>query len=163
MGKAIGGGLPLSGLVGRPEIMDVPDAGEVGGTFGGNPLACAAALKVLDVIEEENLSAKAAAIGEKVLARFRAMQEKYPLIGDVRGAGAMCALELVTDRKTKEPAAAQTKAVVQECYKNGLIALSAGIYSNVIRTLMSLVITDEQLEAGLDILEKVIAKANSTL
>jgi 4-aminobutyrate aminotransferase/(S)-3-amino-2-methylpropionate transaminase len=163
VGKAIGGGLPLSGLVGRAEIMDVPDAGEVGGTFGGNPLACAAALKVLDVIEEEGLSAKAAAIGEKVLSRFRAMQEKYPLIGDVRGAGAMCALELVTSQKTKEPAAAQTKAVVQECYKNGLIALSAGIYSNVIRTLMPLVITDDQLEAGLDILEQAIAKANSTI
>jgi len=160
IGKSIAGGIPLSGLIGRAEVMDVPDPGEVGGTFGGNPLACAAALKVLDVIEKENLTERANHIGEISTGRLKEMQEKYSLIGDVRGLGAMVAIELVKDRSTKEPAKAETKAIIQQCYKNGLVVLSAGVFSNVIRMLMPLVITDEQINTGLDILEKAVAKVD---
>lgn len=157
LAKSMGAGIPISAVVGRAEIMDVPDPGEVGGTYGGNPLGCEAALKVLDIMEGEKLPARAEKIGATVSARFQEMKEKYSIVGDVRGIGAMMALELVKDRRTKEPAVAETKAVIQDCVKNGLIVLSAGVYSNVIRTLMPLVITGDQLQEGLDILEAAIA------
>lgn len=158
--KSMAAGIPVSGVIGRAEIMDVPEPGEVGGTYGGNPLGCVAALKVLEVLENEDLYGKAATLGNKLMNRFKEMQEKYKIIGEVRGLGAMVAMELVKDRKTKEPAVAETKAIIQECYKNGLIVLSAGVFSNVVRTLMPLVITDEQLSMGLDILEAAVAKAD---
>lgn len=161
--KSIAGGLPLSGVIGRAEVMDIPNPGEIGGTYGGNPIACQAALKVLEIIEKEDLLSRAAVIGRKVLSRFKEMQEKYSIIGDVRGIGAMVALELVKNRKTKEPAPEETKAIIQECYKNGLVILGAGVFNNVIRTLMPLVITDEQLNAGLNVLEKAVAKVEKEL
>jgi len=120
-------------------------------------MSCVAGLTVLDVIEEENLVGRAQVIGERMLMCFRAMQEKFALIGDVRGLGAMVAMELVTDRKTKNPAKEATAEIVQLCWKSGLIGLSAGLNGNILRFLPPLVITDEQLEKGLDILEEVIA------
>lgn len=159
--KSLAAGLPLSGVIGRAEVMDVPDPGEVGGTYGGNPLGCEAALKVLDIITAENLPARAEKIGRAVSTRFSEMKEKYRIIGDVRGLGAMMALELVKDRQSKEPAAAQTKEVIGECLRNGLVVLSAGVYSNVVRTLMPLVITAAELEEGLDVLERAVAKADA--
>lgn len=155
--KSIGSGMPLSGVVGKTEVMDGPDPGHIGGTYGGNPVSCAAALTTIDYMEKENLVGRAQAIEKVAKERFLEMKEKYPIIGDVRGLGGMLALELVKDRNTKEPAKEETSKVLQECYKNGLIVIGAGIFSNVVRTLMPLVITDEQLEEGLDILEKAIA------
>ncbi|RKO68046.1 4-aminobutyrate--2-oxoglutarate transaminase [Desulfofundulus salinus] len=156
--KSIASGLPLSGVVGRAEVMDAPDPGHIGGTYGGNPISCAAALATIDYMQEQKLADRAARIGEMALGRLRAMQEKYPLIGDVRGLGAMVAMELVKDRKTKEPAKDETARIIQECYKRGLIIISAGIFSNVVRMLMPLTITDEQLDLGFSILEEVMAE-----
>jgi len=155
--KSLGGGLPLGALVGKAEMMDAPQVGGLGGTYGGNPVSCAAALAVLEVVEEENLCAKATRLGELARARFEAMAEKYPLIGEVRGLGAMMALELVRDRKTKEPAGDEAKKMVDYCHQNGLLALNCGRYGNIIRTLMPLVISDDQLDEGLAIMEKGLA------
>jgi len=159
--KSLAAGIPLSGVIGRTDIMDTPDPGEVGGTYGGNPLGCQAGLKVIEIMEKEDFCGKAKLLGEKVMNRFNEMQQKYRLIGDVRGLGAMVAMELVKDRETKEPAVEETRAIIKECYQNGLIALSAGVYSNVIRLLMPLVITNDQLETGLNILENAIKKVQS--
>ena len=153
-GKSLAAGLPLSGVTGRSEMMDTPQVGGLGGTFGGNPLACRAALAVFDIIQEKNLLSRAEEIGRKVLQSLKQMQEKYSLIGDVRGLGAMVAMELVRDRKSKEPATDETKLLVKKCYEKGLILIPAGTYNNIIRILMPLVITDEELEEGLSILEK---------
>ena len=158
--KAIASGMPLSGVVGRAEIMNAPDPGHLGGTYGGNPVSCAAGLATIAYIEQEKLVERSAQIGEQVRERMRQMQEKYPLIGDVRGLGAMNAIELVKDRNTKEPAKDQAAAIARYCLENGVITLSAGIFSNCIRTLMPLVITDEQLEKGLDVLEKAVASVS---
>ena len=137
--------------------MDGPPLGSLGGTYGGNPLACRAALAAIEVIEKEGLVARARELGARVLDRFRAMQERYKLIGDVRGLGAMVAMELVKDRGTKEPAGEETARITRGCYESGLIVLKSGAGANVVRTLMPLVITDEQLEEGLAILEKAVA------
>lgn len=155
--KSLAAGLPLAALVGREEIMDASHVGGLGGTYGGNPVSCRAALAVLDFIEESHLSERAAQIGESVRERFLLMQERFELIGDVRGLGAMMAIELVTDRKAKSPAAEQAKKLVQYGADHGLILLSCGKYGNVIRTLMPLVITDEQLQDGLNIMEQGLA------
>lgn len=158
--KSIAAGMPLSGVIGRAEIMDAPNPGEVGGTFSGNPVSCAAALANIDYMQKENLVQRAQQIGEKTRARMLAMKEKYPVIGDVRGLGAMNAIELVKDRGTKEPAKEETAAVTKYCVENGVIVISAGIFGNVIRTLIPLVITDEQLERGLDVLEQAVASVS---
>ena len=158
MAKAIGAGVPLSAVTGRAEIMDTVGPGEIGTTYGGNPMACAAGLKVLEIIERDNLVERAQKIGDVFMGRMRQWQEKIEQIGDVRGLGAMVGMEIVKDRKTKEPAPAEAKQVVVECAQNGLIGLMAGIYGNVIRFLDPLVITDEQLEQGLDILGNAVAK-----
>ena len=155
--KSLAAGMPLSAVVGRKEMMDAPHVGGLGGTYGGNPVCCQAALAVLDVFEEENLLTKAEALGEKLRERFDAFQQEFQIIGDVRGKGPMLAMELVKDRETKEPAADEAKALVKFCYEKGLILLSCGNFSNVIRTLMPLVITDEQLERGLAIIEDGLA------
>ena len=152
--KSLAAGMPLSAVVGKKEMLDAPHVGGLGGTYSGNPVCCRAALAVLDVIEEENLLEKAEALGKKLRERFNALQQQFEIIGDVRGKGPMLALELVKDRETKEPAADEAKALVKFCYENGLILLSCGNFSNVIRTLMPLVITDEQLERGLAIMEE---------
>ena len=158
--KSIAAGMPLSGVIGKDYIMDAPDPGHLGGTYTGNPVACEAALATIDYIEKENLSARAEKIGNVIIKRLKEMQDKYQIIGDVRGLGAMIAIELVKDRKTKEPAKEETAKIIKECLNNGLFMLSAGVFGNVIRMLMPLVITDEQIEQALNILEKAVAKIN---
>ncbi|BEQ14574.1 4-aminobutyrate--2-oxoglutarate transaminase [Desulfoferula mesophila] len=155
--KSIAGGLPLAGVVGRAEIMEASHVGGLGGTYGGNPVACAAALAVLDFIDEVDLAARAEAIGQRIRERFEEMAGHYELIGEVRGLGAMMALELVSDRKAKTPAGEEAKKLTAWCHQHGLVLLSCGKYGNVIRTLMPLVISDDLLEEGLDILEKGLA------
>ena len=159
--KSMSGGTSLSAVTGRAEVMDGPALGALGGTYGGNPLACAAALAAIDIVQKDGLLARAEEIGARTMRRFRAMQEKHALIGDVRGLGAMVAMELVTDRKTKEPATEATAAVLRRCYENGLIILKSGAGSNVIRTLMPLVITDKQLEEGFAVLERALGEASA--
>ena len=161
-GKSIAAGLPLSGVVGKAEIMDSVPEGGIGGTFVGNPVACRAALEVVRIVQEEGLLERAERLGERIRERFLAMQRKYALIGDVRGVGSMMAMELVKDRETKEPAAEETEAVIREALRRGAIFAKAGLYGNVIRLLLSLVITDEQLEAGLDILEEALAQVSTS-
>ncbi|MGW8224028.1 MAG: 4-aminobutyrate--2-oxoglutarate transaminase [Syntrophobacteria bacterium] len=156
--KSLAAGMPLSAVVGKSEIMDSPHVGGLGGTYGGNPVCCRAALAVLDIFEEEGLLKKAQVLGQKVRERFDAWQEQFELIGDVRGLGPMLALELVKDRKTKEPAAEEAKALVQFCYERGLILLSCGNFGNVIRILMPLVIEDSQLERGLAVMEEGLSR-----
>ena len=153
LGKSLAGGLPLSAVVGRAEVMDAPDVGGLGGTYGGNPLACAAALAVLEVFKEEHLLERAARIGKQIQNRFAEFFERYSIVGDVRALGAMAAMELVKDRTTREPAPEEAKQVIAACYRRGLILMPAGLYGNVIRVLVPLVATDEQIEKGLDILE----------
>ncbi|MBI4830005.1 MAG: 4-aminobutyrate--2-oxoglutarate transaminase [Candidatus Lindowbacteria bacterium] len=161
--KSLAAGIPLAGVTGRAEIMDSPHVGGLGGTFGGNPVACRSALAVLDLVEKHNLLECAQAIGEKVKTCLEKWKESYTIVADVRGLGAMMAVELVEDRKTKEPAADRTKYIVTACREEGLLTLSCGNHGNVIRILAPLVITDEQLEKGLRILEKAIRKANEGL
>jgi 4-aminobutyrate aminotransferase/(S)-3-amino-2-methylpropionate transaminase len=155
--KSIAAGMPLSAVVTRAEIMDAVPAGTIGGTFAGNAVSCAAALQTIKFMEENDLADRAEKIGRRVTERYNAMKEKYDVIGDVRGLGAMIGLEFVTDKESRKPNAELVSAVVQECAKNGLLVESAGIYGNVIRFLAPLVITDEQLEAGLDILENAVS------
>src|SRR5581483_9392471 len=138
--KSLSGGLPLAAVTGRAEIMDTPGIGAVGGTFGGNPAACEAALAVLDVIDRENLSARANILGERFRVRAAKWQTRWELVGEIRGLGAMQALELVRSRETREPADDETRQVSQYCYEHGVITITAGSYGNVIRLLMPLVI-----------------------
>lgn len=154
--KSLGGGLPLASVTGRAEIMDAPGVGGLGGTFGGNPLACAAALAVLDTFEQEQLVARAEHLGQRFVARARSWQRRWPIIGDVRGLGAMQAVELVRSPESREPAEEETKQIVRHCYKHGLIVLSAGTYGNVIRLLVPLIVTEDHFEEGLDILEAAL-------
>jgi 4-aminobutyrate aminotransferase/(S)-3-amino-2-methylpropionate transaminase len=158
LAKSLGAGMPIGAVVGRADVMDAPHLGGIGGTFGGNPVACAAALAVLDLFEDGSLVARGAEIGRTVTARFQRMQEQYPIIGEVRGLGPMVAMELVKDRATKEPAAAETSDIIHRCHDRGLIIIKAGTYDNVIRVLMPFAITDDQLAEGLDILESEIAR-----
>jgi len=151
--KSLAAGLPLSGVVGRKEILTVADPGELGGTYAGNPVACAAALAVIDIMEEERLPEKAEMIGQKIEAKLKELAEKHEYVGDIRRLGAMVAVELVEDRKSKKPNKTKTAEIVKYANNNGLLLLSAGIKSNVIRFLAPLVITDEELEKGLAILE----------
>src|SRR5438876_5553437 len=157
--KSLGGGLPLAAVTGRAEIMDAPGPGGLGGTFAGNPLSCAAALAVLDIFEHENLLERANALGNRFQKRAREWQERWPMIGDVRGLGAMQAIELVQSPEKREPAADEANQIVQYCYEHGLIVLSAGSYSNVIRVLVPLVATDAQMDEGLDVLEAALKAA----
>ena len=154
MAKSFAGGMPLSAITGRSELMNKPHVGGLGGTYGGNPVACKAALAVLEILTKEGLIQKAESLGGTIASRFKELQEKHELIGEVRGLGPMLALELVKDRQSKEPAAEETKKLVQLCFEKGLIVLSCGNYGNVIRTLMPLVITDEQLDKGISILDE---------
>ena len=155
--KSLGGGLPLAGVTGRAEIMDAPGPGGLGGTFAGNPLSCAAALAVLDLFEKENLLSRANELGERFQHRAREWQRRWSIVGDVRGLGGMQAIELVQSQETKAPAGDETKKITQHCYEHGLITITAGTYSNVIRVLVSLVATNEQIDEGLDVLESALA------
>lgn len=154
--KSIAAGVPLSAIIARDEIMEAPAKGTIGGTYCGNPLACAAALKTIEIMERDHLADRSLEIGEKVMNRYLEWKEKYPIVGDVRGMGGMIGIEFVESRETKEPASCFTSEVIQECARNGLLVEGAGIYGNVVRFLAPLVITDEQLEAGLEIFEKAI-------
>ncbi len=158
-GKSIGGGLPLAGVTGRAEIMDAVHPGGLGGTFGGNPLSCAAAVAVLDAVGEGAFQERSAHLGGVIRARLEDMASRIPQIGDVRGLGSMLAVELVEDRSTKAPAAAMAAATVAAARDHGLILLACGIYSNVIRILVPLVVSDEDLETGLEALEASLASA----
>ncbi len=153
LAKSMAGGLPLSSVTGRSEIMDSAQIGGLGGTFSGNPVSCAAALAAIQFMEKEVLPERANKIGEVVRKRFEQLYERHSAIGEVRGLGAMMALEIVKDRKTKEPDKEKVQEVTTRCYQNGLILLSAGTHGNCLRTLMPLVITDEQLVEGLDVID----------
>jgi 4-aminobutyrate aminotransferase/(S)-3-amino-2-methylpropionate transaminase len=155
--KSIAGGMPLAAVTGRAEIMDTPGVGGLGGTFGGNPLSCAAALAAIEIMERENLSARAEKIGARFESRAREWSKRWPIIGDVRGLGAMRAVELVRNAETREPAKEETELVLRHCYEHGLILISAGTYGNIVRVLVPLVVTDEQFDEGLDVLESALA------
>ena len=156
MAKSLGGGLPISAVTGRADVMDRAEIGGLGGTYAGNPVACAAALAAIEFIEESRLCDRAMEIGRQIEERFRCFFDRFPFIGETRGLGAMRALEIVQDRRTKEPDKERTNRVIQKAYENGLILISAGTYGNVIRTLMPLVITDAQLQEGLEVLEHAL-------
>ena len=154
--KSIAAGMPISAIIARQELMDAVPAGTIGGTFCGNPLSCAAALKTIEIMERDDLADRAQKIGKIVTERAQKWQERFPVLGDVRGLGAMIGLEFVKDPATREPDGELVTALVQECARHGLIIENAGRYGQVIRFLAPLVITDEQLNCGLDILEKAI-------
>ena len=149
LAKSIAAGLPLSGVLGKAEILDAAHEGAIGGTYVGNPVAQAAALAVLDVIEDEGLNERATHLGETMRARMLAWQERFPAIGDVRGVGAMLAIELVEDRATKQPAPKLAQAVIEGARERGLLLLKAGVHGNAIRVLCPLVLTDAELDEAL--------------
>jgi len=157
-GKSLASGLPLAAVTGRADLMEAPQVGGLGGTYGGNPLACVAALAVIDVMRSEGFLERAQALGANVLARFQTMQRRFPIIGEARGLGAMVGMELVEDRERKTPARAATAQVLAACLERGLLILKSGVYDNVIRILVPLVISNEDLERGLGILEEVVAR-----
>lgn len=152
--KSMAAGMPVSAVIGKADIMDAPDPGQLGGTYCGNPVACAAGIATLNYLKAVNINERAEQINQYTLNRLQAMQDRFPAIGDVRALGAMIALEFVKDRETKEPDKDAVGKIVKECFKRGLIIISAGVLGNVIRMLMPLVITDEQLTQALDILEE---------
>ncbi len=157
LAKSMGGGLPVSAVTGRADLMDAAQTGGLGGTYVGNPVACAAALAAIEFVERERLWERAAVIGEKVRARFESWRDRDDRVGDARGLGAMRALELVRDKAGKVPDREHTAAVVRRAWEHGLLLISAGTHGNVIRTLMPLVITDAQLDEGLEVLEHALA------
>nr|MDP9476017.1 aminotransferase class III-fold pyridoxal phosphate-dependent enzyme [Actinomycetota bacterium] len=151
--KSLGGGMPIAGVTGKKEIMDAPHVGGLGTTYGGNPLACAAALAVLDSFEQDGILERANVVGERIMGAMHDIQGRHPdLVGDVRGRGPMAAMELVQDAASRTPDKKRTGAVVGAALQEGLLLLTAGQYGNVIRTLAPLSITDEELDEGLQIL-----------
>ena len=159
--KSIAGGLPLSGVIGRAEILDAPGDSAIGGTYVGNPVAQAAALAVLDVFEEEGLVDRAGQLGETIRSRMQTWQQRWDAIGDVRGLGAMLAIELVHDRRTRDPAPELASAVVEAAAERGLLLLKSGIYSNCIRVLVPLVVSEAELDEGLGAWEDALGAALS--
>jgi 4-aminobutyrate aminotransferase / (S)-3-amino-2-methylpropionate transaminase / 5-aminovalerate transaminase len=157
--KSIAGGLPLSGVIGRAAIMDAPGDSAIGGTYVGNPVAQAAALAVLDVFEEDGLVDRAGQIGEVIRSRMQSWQQRWDAVGDVRGLGAMLAIELVHDRGTRDPAPELATAVVEAAAARGLLLLKSGIYSNCIRVLVPLVISEAELDEALGVWEEALATA----
>ncbi|WLR51318.1 4-aminobutyrate--2-oxoglutarate transaminase [Bacillus tianshenii] len=156
MSKSIAAGMPISAVTGKAEIMEAPNPGEIGGTYGGSPLGCVAALEVIKLLEEDGLIERANEVGAIITNRFKEMQTKYDVIGEVRGLGAMCAMEIVKDQDSKEPNKELTGKIIAECNRRGVIILGAGLYGNVIRVLSPFVITDDQLNEALDVIEDVI-------
>ena len=156
--KSLAAGLPLSGVIGRADVMDAPGPGGLGGTYGGNPVACAAGLAVLDVMRDERLPERAARIGSVVEERMRSWAQEHQMVGDVRVMGAMAGMELVRNRATKEPADTETARLLAVARERGLILLRSGVHHNVVRTLMPLTIPDEQLDEGLDLLGSALAE-----
>jgi 4-aminobutyrate aminotransferase / (S)-3-amino-2-methylpropionate transaminase / 5-aminovalerate transaminase len=161
-GKSLGGGLPLAAVTGRAELMDAPDPGGLGGTFGGNPVSCAAALAVLDEVASPSFGARAAQVGETLRARLDAIAAANAHVGEVRGLGPMLALELVEDRESKVPASELAAATVSAAFDRGLVLLACGLYGNVIRVLVPVLAPDEDLERGLDILDESLVAAGRT-
>lgn len=159
VGKSLGGGLPLSGVVGKAELMDSPIPGGLGGTFPGNPVACAAANAVFEIFAEEDLFGRANAIGQQMKERMNGWKSEFPFVGDVRGIGAMIALEIVSDQQSKQPDSDLTSRITQTAWEMGAVILQAGLEGNVLRFPMPLVMTDEQLQKGLDILENAMRTA----
>lgn len=160
-GKALAGGLPLTAVTGRAEVMEAPHVGGLGGTFAGNPICCNAGLAVIDLLENSVLE-KAGRLGPKVEARFGRLYQEHPVIGEIRGKGPMWGMELVKDRKDKTPAADEANRLVSLCLEEGLIVLRCGVHHNVIRTLMPLTISDEQMEEGFDMLSRALGKLQDT-
>ncbi|HEX3684306.1 MAG TPA: 4-aminobutyrate--2-oxoglutarate transaminase [Bryobacteraceae bacterium] len=154
--KSLGGGLPIAAVTGKAEIMDNTGPGSLGGTFGGNPLACEAALAAIRAIEQERLNDRAVVLGERFHARALKWRDRFPFVGDVRGLGAMQAFEVVQPDGSRQPNPEATKTLVRYCYEHGLIFVTAGTYNNVIRVLMPLVITDDQMDEGLDVLDAAL-------
>ena len=159
--KSLGGGLPLAAVTGKADIMDAASPGGLGGTFAGNPVSCAAGLAVIEAIEKDNLCQRAQQLGDHFQRRAHEWQQRWPIIGDVRGLGGMCAIELV-EPGTRKPAAEETSKITRYCYEHGVVSLSTGSFGNVIRVLMPLVITDAQFDEALDVLEAAIAAAVTT-
>lgn len=155
--KAMGSGMPIAAVIGKKHIMDAAAPGTIGGTYIGNPIACAAALATIKYMEEININALGAKVGEKIMQRFEYLKSKHSAIGDVRGLGAMCAMEFIKDNDPNQPDAELCSALITACAKRNLIVISAGVHKNVLRILAPLVITDEQLEKGLDIIEEELA------
>jgi len=158
LGKSLASGLPLSAVIAKKEITDTLPEGCIGGTYVGNPVSCRVALEVIKIIQEENLLDRAIRIGGILKERFLQMKKRYSIIREIRGLGAMMAIELVKDQNTKEPATEETAKVIQDCVQQGVLIPSAGLNKNVLRMLVSLVITDEQLKEALDVLERVMDK-----
>lgn len=155
--KSMGGGMPISAVTGRAEIMDAVHAGGLGGTYGGNPVAAAASLAVLDMIERDDLLARSRRVGATIMERFEGFAQRYDVVGDVRGRGAMCAIELVADRGTKEPLSSEKmNAIARRCLEDGVLVLTAGTYGNVVRLLPPITIDDALLTDGLDVLDSAL-------
>lgn len=158
--KSMAAGMPISAATGRAEIMDAPHPGGLGGTYGGNPLTCVAAIQTIKMLQEQDLPARAERLGEVIRARMEHWKETIDLVGDVRGLGSMLAIELVTDRVTKAPAKDFTLPVIHEAARNGLILIRAGLWSNCVRMLIPLMIPEDQLHEGLDVLERALITIN---
>lgn len=159
--KSMGAGVPISAITARAEIMDSVEPGTIGGTYCGNPLACASALKVMEIMQKEDYAGKAVTIGEKVIKRFNEMKNTYEEVGDVRGLGAMIGVEFVKTKDSKEPYPEFVAKLIQAALQKGLMLENAGVYGNVVRFLAPLCITNEQLEAGLDIYEEAIKETKA--
>ncbi len=157
LAKSFAGGLPLSAVIGKREIMNSVHPGGIGGTYGANPIACRAALAVMDIFAEENLLRKAEILGEKLHNRLVEWQKQFEIIGEVRGLGPMLAIELVKDRETKMPDVEETSAVQKYCTDHGVVILTCGTFNNVIRFLPPLVITDQEMNKGLSVIEEGLA------
>ena len=150
--------MPISAVTGRADLMDAPHSGGLGGTYGGSPVACAAALKTIEIINTPEFLGRATAIGEIVAARLEEWKRKFPAIGDVRGLGAMRLVEFVKDRISKTPDPDLALRIIREGVANGLVLIRAGLFSNCIRLLPPIAMTDDQLQEGLGVLEAAIAK-----
>ena len=159
--KSLGGGTPIAAVTGRAEIMDAPGPGALGGTYCGHPISCAATLAAIETIEKDGLLARSTAIGERFEKRARGWQKRWNLVGDVRGLGAMCAIELVRNAATREPADTETKQIARYCYEHGLITITAGTFNNVIRILVPLVVSDTEFDEGLDVLDAALAHVSA--
>jgi 4-aminobutyrate aminotransferase / (S)-3-amino-2-methylpropionate transaminase / 5-aminovalerate transaminase len=157
LAKSLAAGYPLSAVVGRTELMDAPGPSAIGGTYVGNPVACAAAIAVLDVIEEEALVERATQLGKAIEDRWEEISAETPEIGEIRGLGAMVGVEFVKDPETKEPNPELVGKIIQRAVQNGVVSVNCGIYRNVLRHLIPLVITDEELDEGLDVLSDAVA------
>ncbi|HVO58059.1 MAG TPA: 4-aminobutyrate--2-oxoglutarate transaminase [Dongiaceae bacterium] len=159
--KSLGGGFPLAAVTGRAEIMDAAGVGGLGGTFGGHPASCAAALAAIEIIEKQGLLSRSTELGKKFSERGKSWQRQFPLVGEVRGLGGMCAIELVKDPSTREPATEETKNVARFCYEHGLITITAGTYGNVMRILVPLTVSDAEFAEGLEVLEAALAHVSA--